>query len=116
MGKLIEVLGGCECIVGMLILFIYLVIIYCMIYFYCLLLFFGLVDLIDVMMLVVVVLIVYIFFVLEVFSVEIEEFFGWELNDLVLDVMLWMIEGMLCEMMGEMLVVEFLLFYDYLVI
>lgn len=101
LGRLSDVLGGCERIAGTPIPFTYSVIIHRTIYLYCLLLPFGLVDSIGLMTPVVVGFIAYTFFALEALGAQIEEPFGLEPNDLALDAIASMIEATLREMLGE---------------
>lgn len=101
LGKLTEVLGGCERIAGTPIPFTYGVIIHRTIYLYCFLMPFGLVDSIGPMTPVVVAFVAYTFLALEALSAQIEEPFGTEPNDLALEAMSWMIEATLRETLGE---------------
>lgn len=101
LGRLTEVLGGCERIASTPIPFTYGVIIHRIIYLYCWLMPFGLVDSIGPMTPVVVAFVAYTFFALEALSAQIEEPFGTEPNDLALDALSWMIERTLRETLGE---------------
>jgi putative membrane protein len=101
LGRLSDVLGGCERIASTPIPFTYSVIIHRTIYLYCLLLPFGLVDSIGLMTPVIVGFIAYTFFALEALGAQIEEPFGLEPNDLALDAMASMIEATLRETLGE---------------
>lgn len=101
LGKLTEVLGGCERIASTPIPFTYGVIIHRTIYLYCFLMPFGLVDSIGPMTPVVVAFVAYTFLALEALSAQIEEPFGLEPNDLALEAMSWMIEATLRETLGE---------------
>lgn len=92
LGRLGEVLGGCERIANTPIPFTYAVIVHRTIYFYCMLLPFGLIDSIQWMTPVVVTFIAYTFFALEALAAEIEEPFGTAANDLPLDALSNMIE------------------------
>jgi ion channel-forming bestrophin family protein len=100
-GRLGEVLGGCERIASTPIPFTYAVIIHRTIYCYCVLLPFGLVDSIGAMTPVVVAFIAYTFFALEALAAEIEEPFGTAANDLPLDALSTMIEQTLDELLGR---------------
>jgi putative membrane protein len=101
LGRLCEVLGGCERIASTPIPFTYGVIIHRTIHLYCLLLPFGLVDSIGLMTPLVVAFVAYTFFALEALSAQIEEPFGTEANDLALNAMAWAIEATLRETLGE---------------
>ncbi|MGC4060779.1 MAG: bestrophin family ion channel [Aquabacterium sp.] len=101
LGRLTEVLGGCERIASTPIPFTYGVIIHRTIYLYCWLMPFGLVDSTGPMTPVVVAFVAYTFFALEALSAQIEEPFGTEPNDLALDALSWMIERTLRETLGE---------------
>lgn len=101
LGRLGEVLGGCERIASTPIPFTYAVIIHRTIYFYCMLLPFGLIDSIQWMTPVVVTFIAYTFFALEALAAEIEEPFGTAANDLPLDALSNMIELTLDELLGR---------------
>jgi putative membrane protein len=101
LGRLGEVLGGCERIASTPIPFTYAVIIHRTIYFYCVLLPFGLVDSIGWMTPLVVTFIAYTFFALEALAAEIEEPFGTAANDLPLDALSEMIEQTLNELLGR---------------
>lgn len=101
LGRLGEVLGGCERIASTPIPFTYAVIIHRTIYCYCVLLPFGLVDSIGSMTPVVVAFIAYTFFALEALAAEIEEPFGMAANDLPLDALSNMIEGTMMELLGR---------------
>ena len=101
LGRLSEVLGGCERIAGTPIPFTYGVIIHRTVYLYCWLMPFGLVDSIGPMTPVIVAFMAYTFFALEALSAQIEEPFGTEPNDLALDALSAMIEHTLRETLGE---------------
>jgi len=101
LGRLCEVLGGCERIANTPIPFTYGVIIHRIIYFYCWLLPFGLVDSVGSMTPLVVMFVAYTFFALEALSAQLEEPFGLEPNDLALNALSWTIENSLRDMQGE---------------
>lgn len=101
LGRLAEVLGGCERIAGTPIPFTYGVIIHRTIYMYCALLPFGLVDSIGMLTPLIVAFVAYTFFALEELGAQIESPFGLEANDLPLTAMAWMIEATLRETLGE---------------
>lgn len=102
----VVMVSGCECIVLMLILFLYDVLLYWIIYVYCVLLLFGFVDLIGVVIFFVIVFVVYMLIVFDVIVYVIVELFGDGLNYFVFDVMMWQIECMLFELNCELLLVE----------
>ena len=101
LGRLGEVLGGCERIASTPIPFTYAVLIHRTIYCYCALLPFGLVDSIGSMTPVIVAFIAYTFFALEALAAEIEEPFGTAANDLPLDALAGMVEDTLGELLGR---------------
>lgn len=113
---LMVVVVSCECIKNMLLLFLYMLLLYCMVYFYCFLLFFGVVDMLGLMMFFVVVIVVYIFFGLDVLGDEIEEFFGSQVNDLLLDVICCGIEIDVWQVLGDVDLLLVLELVDYLLI
>lgn len=86
------VLVGSECIVNMLVFFVYMLILYCMVYFFCIMLLFVLVVDLYYMILFILVFIFYMFIVLDVLVEELEDLFGIENNDLLLDVICNVIE------------------------
>lgn len=105
---------GCECIFIMLLLFVYILLLYCCVWMFCVLLLFGLVSLLGWGMLVLLVVLVYVFFGLDQLGEEMEDLFGLELNDLLLDVLVCMIEIDQFDVFGECFLFEFLLLQGYL--
>jgi putative membrane protein len=100
LGKLSDIVGGCERIAGTPIPFTYNVLLHRTVYIYCFLLPFGFVDSLGWMMPIIAVFIAYTFVALEAVAEEIEEPFGLEPNDLALNAMSRMIETTLLEIAG----------------
>lgn len=98
---ILVVLVGCECIVYMLIFFVYILILYCIVYLFCIMLLFVLVVDLYYMMFFIFVLIFYIFILLDCLVEELEDLFGIENNDLLLDVICNVIEIDLLQMNDE---------------
>lgn len=101
LGKISDIVGGCERIAGTPIPYTYSVLLHRTVYVYCFLLPFGFVDSLGWMMPIISVFIAYTFVALEAVAEEIEEPFGTEPNDLALNAMSKMIETTLFEMMDE---------------
>lgn len=101
LGRLSDIVGGCERIAGTPIPYTYSVLLHRTVYIYCFLLPFGFVDSLGWMMPIIAVFIAYTFVALEAVAEEIEEPFGMEQNDLALNTMSRMIETTLLEIAGE---------------
>lgn len=100
-GRLGEVLGGCERIRSTPIPFSYLVLLHRTVYVYCYLLPFGLVDSIGSYTPLVVGIVAYTFFGLDAIGDEIEEPFGTTANDLPLAALSCAVESDLRELSGD---------------
>lgn len=101
LGRISDIIGGCERIAGTPIPYTYNVLLHRTVYIYCFLLPFGFVDSLGWMMPIISVFIAYTFVALEAVAEEIEEPFGTEPNDLALNAMSKMIETTLFEMIDE---------------
>ena len=101
LGKLSDIVGGCERIASTPIPYTYRVLLHRTVYIYCFLLPFGFVDSLEWFMPLIITFIAYTFVALEAIADEIEEPFGLESNDLALDAMSLMIERTLLEMAGK---------------
>ncbi|MDB5287364.1 MAG: hypothetical protein JWR05_2313 [Mucilaginibacter sp.] len=101
LGKLSDIIGGCQRLASTPIPYTYKVILHRTVYIYCFLLPFGFVDSLGWMTPIIVVFIAYTFVGLEAIADEIEEPFGLEPNDLALNSMCLMIEATLLELAGE---------------
>ncbi|MDB5153313.1 MAG: hypothetical protein JWR54_2064 [Mucilaginibacter sp.] len=101
LGKLSDIIGGCERLASTPIPYTYKVILHRTVYIYCFLLPFGFVDSLGWMTPIIVVFIAYTFVGLEAIADELEDPFGLEPNDLALNSMCLMIEGTLLELAGE---------------
>jgi putative membrane protein len=101
LGRLSDIVGGCERIASTPIPYTYRILLHRTVYFYCFLLPFGFVDSLGWFTPLIVIFIAYTFVALEAIADEIEEPFGIEPNDLALNAMSLMIETTLLEMIGK---------------
>ncbi|MDN5289038.1 MAG: hypothetical protein JWR38_5312 [Mucilaginibacter sp.] len=101
LGKLSDIIGGCERVASTPIPYTYRVLLHRTVYVYCFLLPFGFVDSLGWFTPLIVTFIAYTFVALEAIADEIEEPFGLESNDLALNAMTFMIETTLLEISGQ---------------
>lgn len=101
LGKLSDIVGGCERIASTPIPYTYRILLHRTVYIYCFLLPLGFVDSLGWFTPLIVVFIAYTFVALEAIADEIEEPFGLEPNDLALNAMSLMIETTLLEMIDK---------------
>lgn len=110
---ILAVLVGCERIVYTLIFFVYILILYRIVYLFCIMLSFALVVDLYYMTFFIFVLIFYIFISLDCLAEELEDSFGIENNDLLLDVICNVIEIDLLQMNDEVEILVKIFFDRY---